>query len=90
MPFLITELMKFFGYKWHEVMELPLKLFWSLLRNKYRLEAQENLRLAQIVSFSNLTEEGRKEFIATQIERMGTIQLSEERDEEGLNKLRNM
>ena len=84
------EVMKFYGYKWNEIMATPLKLFWVLLGNKYRLEAQENLRMVQVLSFPNISEEGRKEFMQKQTERMGIIQISEERDTEGLNKLRNM
>lgn len=82
--------MHFYGYDWEKMMRLPLKLFWTFLGNMYRLQAQENLRWVQILSMPNIKEEGRNEYIQSQTRRMGTIQVSDERDNEGFKKLKNL
>lgn len=80
----------YFGYKWDEIMEVPLKLFWAFLGNMYRLQAAENLRWVQVLSIPHASEDDRKHYSQGQIKRMGVVQVSEERDSEGVNKLKNL
>ncbi len=82
--------MHFYGYDWAKIMATPLKLFWTFLGTMYRIQAQENLRWVEVLSMPNIGEDGRKEFIQRQVNRLGVVQISEERDTEGLNKLKNL
>lgn len=87
---MVIETMHFYGYDWEKIMATPLKLFWTLLGSMYRIQAQENLRWVEVLSMPNIGEEGRDNFIKRQIDRLGVVQVSDERDTEGLNKLRNL
>lgn len=87
---MVIEVMRFYGWNWEYITKVNLKLFWTLLGTMYRLQAQENLRWVQVLSMPNLTEDGRKEYIDQQLSRLGTVQISDERDSEGLNKLKNL
>lgn len=80
--------MHFYGWDWEKIMRTPLKLFWTLLKNMYRIQAQENLRWMQILSMPNVSDSSRQEYVAAQISTIGVIQLSEARDQDGVNKLK--
>lgn len=71
-------------------MKVPLKLFWFHLRSMYRIQAQENLRWVRVLSMPNITEQAREDYVNEQVKAMGIIQVSEERDTEGFNKLKNL
>ncbi|WPH68484.1 hypothetical protein [Stenotrophomonas phage BUCTxx99] len=90
LPFFIVEVMHFYGWNWQQIMQTPIKLFWTLLKQMYRLQAQEALRWIRILSVPNLTEDARKSFIDEQVKALGTIQVMDERDEDGINKLKNL
>jgi hypothetical protein len=80
--------MRFYGYKWEEMLSLPLRLFWTMVKNKNRITAAENLRQIQLLGFQNLEEASRKEYIQAQQDTLGQIALSDERDEEGVKQLK--
>jgi hypothetical protein len=82
--------MKYYSYDWDKMMAVPLRLFWTLLKNMYRIEAQENLRWTRLLSMGNVTEEARKEFVQDQMDQIGVVQVTDERDEEGINKLKQL
>lgn len=71
-------------------MQLPLRLFWTLVKNKNRIEARENLRLIRRMAFPNLAEGGQREYIAEQESTLGTIAVTDERDTEAINKLKDL
>lgn len=71
-------------------MKTPLKLFWTLLKNMYRLQAADALRQINILSMPNTSEDVRKGFIQEQLRVLGVVQLQDERDEDGINKLKNL
>lgn len=56
----------------------------------YRIQAQENLRWVRVLSMPNITEQAREDYVNEQVKAMGIIQVSEERDTEGFNKLKNL
>ena len=71
-------------------MDTPLRLFWTLVKNKNRIEAREALRDIRRMAFPNLAENAKMEYIGEQQSTLGTIAVSDERDEEGINKLKNL
>jgi hypothetical protein len=80
--------MKFYGYKYEEMLSLPLRLFWTMVKNKNRITAAENLRQIQLLGFQNLEKDSREEYIRVQQDTLGQVAISDERDEEGVNKLK--
>lgn len=82
--------MHFYHWTWDQIMKTPLKLFWTLLKTMYRIQASESLRWLNILSMPNVSDDLRKSFIAEQLRVLGTIQISDERDAEGINKLKNL
>ncbi|WEU67268.1 hypothetical protein [Xanthomonas phage JGB6] len=55
--FFVIEVMHFYHWDWEKIMKTPLKLFWTLLKTMYRLQAQEALRWVNILSMPNISEE---------------------------------
>lgn len=71
-------------------MSLPLRLFWTLVKSKNRIQAAENLRQVELLGFQNLAEDSKKEYINRQQHTLGTIVVSDERDTEGIEKLKTL
>lgn len=71
-------------------MKTPLKLFWTLLKTMYRIQASESLRWLNILSMPNVSDDMRKSFVAEQLRVLGTVQVADERDEEAASKLKNL
>ena len=86
----MVEVMHFYHMTWDEINKLPLKLFWTFLKSMYRIEARQNLRMVQVISMPNISEEGRREYIDQQLKTLGTITVSEERDEDGMQRLKDL
>lgn len=82
--------MHFYGWTWEYTMGLRLKLFWTLVKQKNRIEARDTLRAINLASVPNLEEGPRKEYIADQEKTLGTIAVLDERDNEGIEKLKNL
>lgn len=83
--------MHFYGYDWDKIMATPLKLFWTFLSTMYRIIAQENLRWVRVLSMPNASDDGRSEYINDQINKMGVVQIREEKlDSVGLARLKNL
>lgn len=80
--------MHFYGWDWDYTVSLPLRLFWTLVRSKNRITAAENLRQIQLLGFQNLAEDSKKEYINHQQNVLGQIAVSDERDTEGVEKLK--
>lgn len=59
------------------MMLVPLRLFWTLVKQKNRIEARENLRSVRLACFPNLAEKGKMEYIAEQEKTLGTIAISD-------------
>ena len=72
------------------MMKLPLKLFWTLVKSKNRIMASENMRLGRIALLHMLDENSKKDYFESQSSIVGKVTLSDERDEEGIQKLKNM
>ena len=88
---MIVEVMHFYGWSWQEIVQTPLKLFWTLMKQMHRLKAAENLRWFAVLSMSSGgSEQDRREFIEAQKRNVGVTHMSEHRDEEGINQLKNM
>lgn len=80
--------MRFYGYTWEYMLSLPLRLFWTLVKSKNRINAAENLRQIQLLGFQNLEESSKKAYINDQQKVLGTVAVSDERDTEGVEKLK--
>ncbi len=70
--------------------QLNLRLFWTCLKTMQRIKAADNLRLMQIVGMPNTDENGRRDYVTHQQKVIGVTQVSDERDEEGIRKLRQL
>lgn len=82
--------MHFYSWTWQEVMDLPLLAFWTCLKGVHRLRAQENIRWARLLMLPNTSEDARREFFEQQERAIGFVATSDERDEEGFAKLKQM
>ena len=82
--------MRFYGWTWEYIMAVPLRLFWTLVKNKNRIEARDTLRQIKLMAFPNLAENSKMEYIGEQESTLGTIAVSDERDTEGINKLKSL
>lgn len=70
--------------------QLNLRLFWTCLKTMQRIKAADNLRLMQLIGMPNTDENGRREYVDHQQKVIGTTQVSDERDQEGIEKLRQL
>lgn len=82
--------MQFYHWDWEYIMGMSLRLFWTMVKSMRRIKAAENLRWIRINGFANLADKDRKEYIAEQEKIIGTISVSDQRDTEGLKKLKNL
>jgi len=90
-PYMIIEVMHFYKWSWEQIMHTPLRLFWTLMKQMHRIKAGENLRWYSILAMSQHgSEDDRRNFIASQTTNIGVTHVSEDRDEEGIAKLKNM
>ena len=71
-------------------MQLPLRLFWTLVKNKNRIEARESLRALRQMSFPNIAENSKMEYIGDLESTLGTVAVTDERDTEGIQKLKDL
>ncbi len=71
-------------------MGLNLRLFWTCLKTMHRIKAGENLRYMELIGMPNVSQEDRKSYAERQQEKIGTTTISDERDEAGIAKLRQL
>lgn len=70
-------------------MSMPIRFFWTSVRQMNRIKAAENLRLARVFSIPHMEEQGRKDFMEEQIKTIGFVVEDEsEIDRAGLEKLK--
>jgi hypothetical protein len=82
--------MRFYGWTWDYIMAVPLRLFWALVKNKNRIEARDTIKDIRKMMFPNLAENSKMEYISDQQSTLGVVAVTDERDEEGINKLKNL
>jgi hypothetical protein len=81
--------MKFYGMKFEEVEQMPIRIFWVSFHQMNRIKAAENLRWARNLSVANMTDEGRRSFVDQETQAMGVVAEEEPQlDREGLQKLK--
>jgi hypothetical protein len=86
----MIETMHFYGWDWEKMLSIRLKFFWTLTKNMNRIKAAEALRLAKIMSVGQMDQQSREGFIRQQEEVLGKICVSDERDEEAIERLKLM
>lgn len=86
----MAQVTHFYHWTWDYTAALPLRLFWTLVKSMNRLRAEENLRQVYLSGFHNLAENTKTEYIRQQEQTIGTIVVSEDRDAEGISKLKNL
>lgn len=71
MPLLIAAAIKFYQWSWVETMSLPITVFWTLMKQMRRLQAQDALQQIEILSLPHQNEEVRKAWYERQIKASG-------------------
>lgn len=80
--------MRFYGWTWQATLKVPLRVLWTCIKNMHRIRAAEELRAGYVACFPNMDENGKRSFQQDRIAAVGVTEVSDERDEDGLNKLK--
>lgn len=65
--------MRFFGWTWAELMEVPITGFWTCRRHMGRLRAAERLDALQQTGVANASTEDRRNWVESQQIQIGTV-----------------
>lgn len=84
--------MRGYSLDWEAVMRLPMRAFWTLLKNLNRLRAADDIRTMNLLWMQGATDpEARREFIEDLKSRIGVTTVERAvRDLEGLRKLKSL
>lgn len=85
--------MRFYRWTWDQIMNLPLKAFWTCLKGKRRIQAQDNLQQLRL-NRASLAEAEKKDvdgYIDDQLKILGTVVVEKAvRDPDALAKLKQL
>jgi len=77
---------------YREVLDLPLRVFWTMSGKIHRIQAEEDMRRLSLLVSANSTEDAaaRNEALLDEMGEVSTQPIVFERDEEGFEELRKL